>query len=343
MKTALITGGCGFVGHHVVEHFLKETDWNIIVLDRIDYASCGFDRLRDIDAFDDKRVKTFVYDLNLPLTKGLIDEMGKDINYVVHMAAASHVDHSITKPIPFILNNINNTVNMLEYVKENLLGEKLEKFIYFSTDEVFGTAPEGVNYKEGDRINPGNPYSASKASAEAICMAYSNSYKMPIMITRTMNIIGERQHHEKFLPLIIKSVVTGEKLTIHGNKDKTKTGTRFYLHARNAADSLLFILKNVNEFLDNIDASKGKFNIVGEQETSNLELALIVAKILGKELNYEIVDFHSSRPGHDLRYALDNSKLLELGWDYPRTFEETVKSVVEWSLMSKNKHWLNLA
>jgi len=330
----LVTGGCGFVGHHVVEHFLKNTDWDIVVLDRLDYASMGFDRLRDINVFDEARVSVFTHDLNLPINEGLENELG-DIEVIVHMAASSHVDNSITDPVPFIQNNVNNTLYMLEYARKLT---NLKKFIYFSTDEVYGTAPTGVDYREGDRFNPGNPYSASKAAAECICMSYRNSYKMPIMITNTMNIIGERQHPEKYLPLIIKKVLTGDKLYVHGDSTKTRAGSRFYLHARNAADALMFIINNVEEYLDNIDADKGKFNIVGERETDNLELAQMVADSMGMDLNYEIIDFHSSRPGHDLRYALDNRKLLELGWTYPKTLSETIDSTVKWSL--ENKKWL---
>lgn len=334
----MITGGCGFVGHHVVEHFLKNTDWTVVVLDRLDYASMGFDRLRDISVFDSARVEVRTHDLNLPITHGLRQEIGP-VDFIVHMAAGSHVDRSIDEPVSFIKNNVNNTLNMLEYARTL---PSLKKFIYFSTDEVYGTAPDGRNYQEGDRFNPGNPYSASKAAAECFCMAYRNTYRMPIMITNTMNIIGERQHHEKFLPKIIRSTLLGETLPIHGNSDRTKAGSRFYLHARNAADAVLFILQNVDEFLDNIDASKGKFNIVGERETDNLEFAQMVAKHVGKPLHYDIVDFHSSRPGHDLRYALDNTKLLALGWSYPKTLEESIQSTVEWHFRPGKLSWLNL-
>ena len=332
----LITGGCGFVGHHVVEHLIKNTDWDLLVLDRLDYSSMGFDRLRDINVYDDSRVQIFTHDLNLPMNECLKDELG-EVDYIVHMAAASHVDHSITTPVPFIQNNINNTLYLLEYARDL---KSLKKFVYFSTDEVYGTAPEGVNYKEGSRFNPGNPYSASKAAAECVCRAYCNTYGLPVMITNTMNIIGERQHYEKYFPKIVRAILTGDKIYIHGNSDCTKAGSRFYLHARNAADALLYLLNNSEEYLNNIDAAKGVFNIVGERETDNLELAQMIQNVMGGDLNYEIVDFHSSRPGHDLRYALDNSKMLSLGWNYPRTLEETIASTVAWSI--EHKKWLGL-
>ncbi len=337
MKRILLTGGCGFIGHHTVEHILKKTDWEIIVLDRLDYASSGFDRLRDIEVFDNKRVKVYTWELEMPISENMARELGH-FDYVVHMAAASHVDDSILMPRPFIENNIKSTITMLEFAKK----AKPDLFIYFSTDEVYGTAPEGISYKEGARFNPGNPYAASKAAAECICMSYSNTYKIPIMITNTMNVIGERQHPQKYVPKIITHVLEGKVLPIHSNKEKTQAGKRHYIHARNVADGLLFILNNCKETLDNIDSSKGKFNIVGEKELDNLQLAQLVAKAVGKELVYEMVDFHSSRPGHDLRYALSGKKLEEIGWKPPMAIEESISRVVKWSLMDKNKRWLEM-
>jgi dTDP-glucose 4,6-dehydratase len=225
----------------------------------------------------------------------------------------------------------------LEYAKSL---KNLEKFIYFSTDEVYGSAPVGKNYKEGERFNCGNPYSASKGAAECICQSYANTYGMPIIITNTMNVIGERQHPEKYIPKVVKKVLNGEVVTIHSNKEKTKAGSRFYIHARNIADALLHILNNCDETLDNYDSSKGRFNIVGEKETDNLQLAQLIAKILGKELKYEMVDFHSQRPGHDLRYALDGEKMKSIGWTHPVAFEESLENTINWTL--DRKEWLEI-
>jgi dTDP-glucose 4,6-dehydratase len=146
-----------------------------------------------------------------------------------------------------------------------------------------------------------------------------------------MNVIGERQHPEKFVPLVIDKVLKGEVVTIHADETKTKAGTRFYIHARNVADAIYFLIKNSNERLDNIDASKGQYNIVGELEIDNLSLARMIAYILEKELKYEMVDFHSSRPGHDLRYALDGFK-TKLEWKIPKDFDETLKNTVLWTI-----------
>ena len=331
-----ISGGAGFIGSHIVEHFLKETDWDIYVLDKLSYASQGVDRLRDIGCYDPNRVNVCTFDLQGGLTDGIKREIG-DIDYVINLASESHVDNSITDPVSFTLNNVKLMLTMLEWAREM---KTLKKFIQFSTDEVHGTAPEGVNYSEGDRTNPGNPYSASKASQEDICRAYANTYKLPIVMTRTMNVIGERQHPEKFVPLVIRRALNGETVTIHANKEKTKAGTRFYIHARNVAKALHFILLKNDETLDNVDAQKGVFNIVGEKEIDNLSLAKIISGFVGKELKYEMTDFHSERPGHDLRYALSGDKLKKLGFKYPKNLEDSLKKTVEWYLLPENKNWL---
>ena len=330
-----ITGGCGFVGHHVVEHLLKNTDWEIIVLDKLNYAANGFDRLRDIEAFDDKRVKIFAVDLQQPITVGVAGEIG-EVDYILNLASESHVDNSIKNPVSFIQNNVNLTLNMLEYARV----VKPKKFIQFSTDEVYGTADEGVNYKEGDRHNAGNPYSASKDCQESICRAYSNTYGLNINITNAMNIIGERQHPEKFVPICIRKILAGETIQVHSNEDLTKSGERHYLHARNIAQALQFILEETDEGLDKVDASLGQWNIVGDIEIANSDLALMIGKILNKEAKIELISFHSSRPGHDLRYALNGDKLKDAGFDYPKSFEDTLRKTVEWDIAEENIRWL---
>jgi len=336
--TCAISGGFGFVGAHFVEHFLKNTDWDIVVLDKLSYATNGYDRLRDINIFDEKRVKIFVVDLNLPLSDGVKKEIG-EVDYIINLASESHVDNSIDHPVEFIQNNVNLVLNMLEWAREL---KTLKKFIQFSTDECYGTAPEGVNYKEGDRANPGNPYSASKLAQEAIARAYSNTYGLPINITNTMNIIGERQHPEKFVPICIRKILNGEIIQIHSDPTLTKSGTRYYLHARNIAKAIHFILTETNERLDKVDASLGCFNIVGEREIANSDLAKMIGKIMGKEAKIEMISFHASRPGHDLRYALDGSKITKAGFIYPVNFEDSLKKTIEWSLREENKRWITL-
>ena len=323
------TGFAGFVGSHFLEHILKNTDWDIVILDRLNYASTGFDRLRDISVFDEKRVKIFTADFTKPIVDGLAKEIG-DIDYIIHMGAETHVDRSIENPEPFVMSNVVGTFRMLEFAKTF---PNLKRFVYFSTDEVFGPAPEGTSYKEWDRYNSGNPYAATKAGGEELCLAYHNTYNLPIIITHTMNVYGERQHPEKFIPLCIRKILYGEKITIHSNKDKTKAGSRFWIHARNVAEAICWLLENK-------DAKNGdKFNIVGEKEVDNLSMALFIADVLERKLVYEMVDFHSSRPGHDLRYALDGTKLKEMGFEYPKTFEQSLEKTIKWTL--ENPEWIS--
>jgi dTDP-glucose 4,6-dehydratase len=323
----LITGGCGFIGHHFVEHVFKNTDWDIVIIDRLSYASNGFERLRDTETLNNNRIKVFTCDLILPLSEGMIKEIGK-IDYIVHMAAETHVDNSIKTPELFLDNNIKSTYNLLEYARNNL--PELKTFFYFSTDEVFGPALGNTLYKEWDRHKPTNPYSASKSAAEQICIAYENTYKTPLMIVNVMNAFGERQHVEKFIPLCMKKLLNNEKIYIHSYPDKKTSGTRFYIHGRNIAAAVLFLIKNgeIGE----------KYNISGEKEVSNLEMAKYIAKFMNKELDYEMVDFHSDRPGHDLRYGLDGSKLFNMGFKLPLNFEESLRKTVEWTL--ENQKWL---
>lgn len=322
----LITGGAGFIGHHIVEHILKNTDWEIVVLDKLNYASLGFDRLRDISVFDENRVLVLTSDFSKPITTGVEKEIG-DVDYIIHLGAETHVDNSIKDPESFVISNVLGTMHILNFARNQ---KKLKKMIYFSTDEVFGAAPVGINYKEWDRYNSGNPYAATKAGGEELSLAFHNTYKVPILITHTMNVMGERQHPEKFIPMTIKKILNGDKVIIHSNPDKTKAGSRFYIHARNVASAMLFLLEK---------GSVGdKYNIVGEKEVDNLELAKFIADTLGKELNYEMVDFHSSRPGHDLRYALDGGKMKSMGWELPINFDNSLKKTIEWTV--EHKEWL---
>lgn len=326
-KKLLITGGCGFIGHHFVEHLLRNTDYEIVVIDKLTYASMGLNRLRSFAALTNPRVKFFSYDFTLPFDKGLQEEIG-DINIIVHMGAESHVDNSIKDPRKFFKSNIDGTVEMLEYARHL---KSLEMFFYFSTDEVFGSAPENLAYKEWDRHKPTNPYSASKSAAEQICISYENTYGMPLMVINVMNAFGERQHVEKFIPNTINKLLNNEKVLIHSYPDRKKAGSRFYIHARNIAAAVLFLL--------NKGSIGEKYNVVGEKEVDNLYMAQLIAKFMNKDLDYEMVNFHEDRPGHDLRYSLCGEKMDNMGWSIPIPFIESLENTVAWTL--KNPHWLN--
>lgn len=329
MKRILLTGGAGFIGHHVVEHFLKTTDHQIVIWDKLTYAALAARRLEEIGAYPlSERVDIFTHDLASPVSEGIRKMTGR-VDYIVHMAAETHVDNSISNPAPFVHANILGTFQMLEYAKTV---DNLQAFVYFSTDEIFGPAPPGVAYKEWDRYNSTNPYSATKAGGEELCLAWANTYKLPVIITHTMNAFGERQHPEKFIPLVVRKVMAGEPVTIHASPDKLKSGSRFYIHCRNIASAISFLLEK--------GQLREKYNVVGEKEVENLGLAKFIADVLGKKLDYNMVDFHSSRPGHDLRYALDGSRMRELGWSVPKTFEQSLEKTILWMVNKKNLHWL---
>jgi len=339
MKNILVTGGAGFIAHHFVEYLLNNSDYRIITLDRLDYSG-NLNRLNEIVSTvspqERKRVKTVFHDLKAELNPQIISSVGP-IDIIVHLAAGSHVDRSIDYPMEFIFDNVIGTANILEFARKC---NNLERFIYFSTDEVFGPAPDGVKYKENDRYNSTNPYSASKAGGEELVVAYENTYKLPCYVTHTMNVFGERQHPEKYIPMCIKRVRDKEKITVHSDKSKTKAGSRHYIHASDVADAIWFLINYDNTKLVNNDfggAKCPKFNVVGSEEMDNLELAKFIANCQNKELVYEMVDFHSSRPGHDLRYALDGTKMSNMGWT-PKPVKERLSQVVEWTL--NNDRWL---
>jgi len=323
----LITGGAGFIGHHMIEHILKNTDWKIVTLDRLD-SSGTLERLPSMDIWEsEKRRVTIVHhDLKAELNNHVRGKIGK-VNYILHLAAASHVDRSIKDPLAFVMDNVVGTCNLLNYARDLAM---LDLFLYFSTDEVFGTAPEGIEYKEWDRYKSGNPYAATKAGAEELCLAFHNTYKMPIIISHTMNVFGERQAPEKMIPMCIRKIRDNELIQVHADKTLTKAGSRFYIHARNVADSTLFVLSK--------GESGEKYNIVGELEIDNEELVWKISNIMQKTPKYELVDFHSSRPGHDLRYALDGRRMTTMGWKLLVDFEDSLTKTVGWYL--RHQEWL---
>ncbi len=342
MRRVLLTGGGGFIGAHTLAHIMHMTNWELVIIDSFRHKG-KTDRISEMfRAHPDwkERCTIITHDLRAPFSRQTMITLGK-IDYVINMASESHVDRSISDPRDFIENNVSLTLTMLEYMRSynSAMQEKgIKKFIQISTDEVYGSAPDGHNHKEGEPHMPSNPYSASKAAQESIAYSYWRTYDLPICITNTMNIIGEMQDGEKYLPMIVKSVLSGEPLTIHASPDKKRIGSRYYLHARNQADALIWLLDNIDFPTYSSGKEIARYNIVGEQELTNLELAQKVAGILGKELKYELVDFHSSRPGHDLRYALDGTKLAEAGWKAPLSLDESLASTVKW--MAERKEWL---
>ena len=339
-KKILITGGAGFIAHHVIDKILSTTDWEIITLDRLDFSG-NLNRLKEVVSsypkIEQKRVRIVHHDLKAELNPEISASIGK-IDYISHLAAGSHVDRSITYPLEFVMDNVVGTAHILDYARKL---DNLERFAYFSTDEIFGPAPKGVNYKENDRYNSTNPYSATKAGAEELVVAFENTYGLPSLITHTMNVFGERQNPEKYIPMVIKKVRDNDKVTVHSNSEKTIAGSRHYIHAEDVADALLFLYKYDISTIkpDNTGAKCQKFNIVGKDEIDNLELAKFIAKTQDKDLNYEMLDFHSQRPGHDLRYALDGSKMEKMGW-VPKSAYDQLETTINWTL--ENDRWLSI-
>jgi dTDP-glucose 4,6-dehydratase len=352
-KRVLLTGIAGFIGSHCLQYWLDNSDYEILGLDSFRHKGYG-SRIEEIkkqvgDKFY-QRVKIYSHDLTVPIDPPLenlimgrrLDDRGvvneKPIDVIVNMASDSAVERSTSDPTHCLRNNFELEVNMLELARRI----KPRMFVQVSTDEVYGEAPPlpSPGHKEWDAIMPSNPYAASKAAQEALAIAYWRTYDVPVIITNTMNIVAEMQDPEKFLPKIVQFVATGKEMPVYADKvgDDWKIGSRVYLDAKNKADAILFLMKhNVSRY--SLGAKRpDRYNICGENELNNLELAQLVAKIMGKELNYKLIPSESARPGYDRRYALDGTKLRDMGWQAPIPFEETIQRIVSWTL--KQQEWL---
>ena len=337
----LLTGAGGFVGHHTLSHLLKTTDYHFTVTDSFRHRGNSA-RLRSV--FDEvasarDRVKVVTHDLTTPIDLVTSREFG-DIEIIISMASESHVDRSIEEPRSFIENNTNLILTLLEYSRQL---QNIQLFLQISTDEVYGPAPGGILHKEWDPYFPSNPYSASKAAQESICYSYWRTFGVPMVLTNTMNIVGERQDTEKFIPMIISNLINDKPIPVHAKKilDKWVSGSRFYLHARNQADALRYIIFNKQNLLLNYTDDTSvleKFHVVGEKEVSNEDMVKLLAKFIGTSPKIEFTDFHTSRPGHDLRYALDGGRLKNFGWVPPVPLEDSLHKTVKWYL--NNKNWI---
>lgn len=335
MKRVLLTGVSGSIGVHVLAHIMHNTDWYVVGISTFRHKG-NSDRINEVikDHPDwCSRFEIIMHDLIGPFSEITKNKIGH-IDYVINLASLSDVEASIHDPVTFIQNNVWSTLNMLEYARES----KPEAFIQFSTDEVYGPSEEGQRFEEWSPILPSNPYSASKASQEAIAISYWRTYDVPVIITNTVNNMGEMQQSSKYPVIVQKKVVNDEIVKIHGKEGEI--GTRFYMHSRNAADALVFILKNLLPYkhqANQVDRPD-RYNITSDVRLNNLELAEQIAEAMGKELKYEFVDHHSTRPGHDRAYGLSGEKLKNLGWKEPVPFEESLKNVIEWQ--TQNKSWL---
>ena len=344
-KTIMVTGGAGFIGHHMIRRLLKHPEYRIISLDRLDFSG-NLNRLAELrqefgtDAMS--RVTVIHHDLKAEINSQLAKQIGQ-VDIIIHMAAGSHVTRSIENPMLFVQDNVVGTCNLLDYARNYL--PNLEKFINFGTDEVFGSAPKGVEYNEYDRYNSRSPYSATKAGAEELCVAYENTFGMPIYCTHTMNVFGERQSPEKFIGIAMRKILADEPVTIHcDEKTGTESGLRHWVHAADVADATMFIMNLPHKGFPLADNFGGvtcpKFNIVGQQEVSNLAVAQKIAEILGQELKCTMIGYDTQRPGHDFRYALSGEYMKSLGWEPKYDFTTRIEQMVQWTL--KNDRWLKI-
>ncbi len=325
-KRILVTGADGFIGAHFVEHVIANTDWDIDLLcsfqqggipERIEHSS--------IHSGIGHKIRLFHHDLRAPLSAMLGSKLsGTDI--IVNFAAESHVDTSIMDPRYVIENNVACALTMLDAA----VGlPDLEAFVQISTDEVYGPARVGEAHVEWSPALPSNPYSASKVAQEAVAHCYWRTFGVPLILTNCMNNIGERQHPEKYLPMLVRNIMAGQPVKVHVDSEG-KPGSRVYLHARSQSDAILFLLKQGGVAQYPEADRPDRWNIAGQVEIDNEELAHKVARILGKglDLHYKVAD--EDRPGHDMRYEIDGRKLRRAGWHFPVDFEESLRRTVEW-------------
>lgn len=292
----LMTGADGFIGSNVLQYLLNNTNWEFTLI-------CSFRHHGNpLNVPLSNRVTVVTMDL-----RGIIPDIG-DFDYILHLASESHVDRSITDPVGFVENNISSTLQVLEYARKH----KPKRFIHFSTDEVYGAN----EHKDWDVLLPTNPYSASKAAQEMIVQGYYHTYKLPLIITNSNNVIGKNQHPEKFVPKIIDLIKNDKTVTIH--VAGTLYGKRYYNPVENVADALKFILKAPYNRSDRVP----RYSLLGGEVLNNLDMAEKVAKILGKKLKYREVEATKVRPGYDAFYEQGEDTLLDMGWTPPFTLEE---------------------
>jgi dTDP-glucose 4,6-dehydratase len=331
----LLTGSAGFVGSHVLAHLLAHTDAQIVCPWTLRHHG---NTQRLADALDQSgadqwegRVTTVMHDLACPMPTTLVDEIGP-VDAILNIASESHVDRAIADPTPFVRNNVELMLNVLEYARQ----VRPRMLLHMGTDEEYGPAYGDYKHREWDTVLPSNPYSASKAAQSALATAWWRTFGVPVVLTRTMNLVSPAQDPEKFVPTIIRKVLAGETVQIHSSPEGVP-GSRHWIDAREFGAAWLHLLNTVEPEMYPDTDRPSMFHVVGEERT-NLQIAQTIADLLGRPLKYELVSFHSSRPGHDLRYALDGSKLAEAGWTPGRPIEETLADIVKW--YADNPAWL---
>lgn len=300
MKKVLLTGASGLVGSHVLDYMLEHTDWDFTCLCSWRHKGSPARLQKHVG---NPRVHVITHDL-----KGVMPDLGR-FDYILNLASESHVDRSITDPVPFVENNIGLMLQILEYARKY----PPELLVQFSTDEVFGHTEE-----VSDVLWPSNPYAASKASQELLVSAWRKTYGIQAAVTNSNNIIGEGQDPEKYVARLARQIAAGEQVTVHA--EKGALGKRRYNPVQNVAAGLLFLLNNYQPVPQN--ARTPRYGLTGGRELNNLEMAELVAKIMGKELNYVVKEVNDIRPGYDQHYPKVNTALEEMGFTPPLTLEE---------------------
>ena len=309
--TILVTGGFGFIGSNFIRYLLNNhPDYKIINVDCLTYAADE----RNLDGVQDK-VYSYFMDINDYHDMDYVfSEEYPDI--VIHFAAETHVDNSINKPSSFIRTNVQGTCTLLDLC----LKYGVKRFHYVSTDEVYGDLPlnrPDLLFTENSQIKPNSPYSASKAAGDMLTLAYGRTYGLPVSVTRCSNNYGKYQHEEKLIPHMVKKAINHEKMSVYGNG----LNVRDWLHVWDHCSAIDMIIHN--------DATIGEvYNVGGNNEITNIEMVKMICKILGK--SYNIIEYVTDRPGHDLRYAINSSKLQALGWRPQMNFKDGMLDAVEW-------------
>ncbi|MEQ6118704.1 dTDP-glucose 4,6-dehydratase [Reichenbachiella sp. MALMAid0571] len=330
-KTILITGGAGFIGSHVVRLFVNNyPKYQIVNLDKLTYAG-NLENISDIENTDNY---TFAKGdiCNAEVITKLFDKYSFDA--VIHLAAESHVDRSISDPMAFIETNVIGTVNLLNTCKDYWKGDLENKLFYhISTDEVYGSLDDGGFFLETTSYDPQSPYSASKASSDHFVRAYGNTYKLPYIISNCSNNYGPNQFPEKLIPLFIQNIIDEKPLPVYGQGENIRDWLYVIDHAR--AIDVIFHNGKIGD----------TYNIGGFNEWKNIDLIRVLCKIMDKKLlriegdSEKLISYVTDRAGHDLRYAIDSTKLSEeLNWKPSLQFEEGLEKTVDWYLA--NREWL---